>query len=90
MFMDSVSLDIRARAEDVQRYLKGNMAHMPACVNRSPDLQAEITTKIVEAVDGMFLLAPLHLDSLKGKRSPKAVRSALSVLHAGSQAYDLA
>ncbi|KAG7127309.1 Potassium channel AKT3 like protein [Verticillium longisporum] len=66
------------------------MAHMPACVNRSPDLQAEITTKIVEAVDGMFLLAQLHLDSLKGKRSSKAVRSALSVLHAGSQAYDLA
>ncbi|KAH6700758.1 ankyrin repeat protein [Verticillium dahliae] len=90
MFTGSVSLGIRARAEDVQRYLKGNMAHMPACVNRSPDLQAEITTKIVEAVDGMFLLAQLHLDSLKGKRSPKAVRSALSVLHAGSQAYDLA
>ncbi|KAB5558216.1 hypothetical protein GE09DRAFT_1173204 [Coniochaeta sp. 2T2.1] len=35
-----------------------------------------------------FLLAKLHLDSLVGKRSPKAVRTALGKLPSGSDAYD--
>ena len=35
-----------------------------------------------------FLLAQLHLDSLVGKRSPKAFRAALERLPKGSQAYD--
>ncbi|KAK4232838.1 hypothetical protein C8A03DRAFT_39511, partial [Achaetomium macrosporum] len=87
-FKDSVPLEIRARPGDVQRYIEGNMAHMPSCVARNPDLREEIITKIVQAVDGMFLLAQLHLDSLKGKRSAKAVRAALETLHTGSQAYD--
>jgi ankyrin repeat protein len=35
-----------------------------------------------------FLLAKLHLDSLIGKRSPKAFRTALAMLPKGSKAYD--
>ncbi|KAK4216221.1 ankyrin repeat-containing domain protein [Rhypophila decipiens] len=35
-----------------------------------------------------FLLAQLHLDSLVGKKSPKALRAALARLPSGSQAYD--
>ena len=35
-----------------------------------------------------FLLAQLHLDSLIGKRSPKAIRNALKKLPTGSEAYD--
>jgi ankyrin repeat protein len=35
-----------------------------------------------------FLLAKLHLNSLVGKRSPKAIRTALAMLPKGSQAYD--
>jgi len=37
-----------------------------------------------------FLLAQLHLDSLRGKRSPKAIRTALTKLRKGSDAYDIA
>lgn len=37
-----------------------------------------------------FLLAQLNLDSLVGKRSPKAVRNALEKLRNGSEAYDQA
>jgi hypothetical protein len=33
------------------------------------------------------LLAQLHLESLTGKRSPKAVRTALKALATGSEAY---
>ncbi|KAM0321343.1 hypothetical protein ACHAQA_010172 [Verticillium albo-atrum] len=91
-FKDSVSLEIRAYPEDVRRYLEGNMAHMPTCDAQNSDLRDEIITKIVQAVDGMygFLLAQLYLDSLKGKRSPRAVRKVLETLHAGPQAYDRA
>ena len=35
-----------------------------------------------------FLLAQLHLNSLKEKRSPKAIRTALKKLPTGSEAYD--
>ncbi|KAL2197095.1 hypothetical protein P885DRAFT_77574 [Corynascus similis CBS 632.67] len=87
-FKDKLTREIRAQPEDVQRYINGNMDHMPACVIQRPDLRKEVITKIVQAVDGMFLLAQLHLDSLKGKRSAKAVRAALETLHTGSQAYD--
>jgi ankyrin repeat protein len=37
-----------------------------------------------------FLLAQLHLDSLIGKKSPKAIRAALKKLPTGSKAYDYA
>jgi hypothetical protein len=35
-----------------------------------------------------FLLAQLHLDSLIGKRAPKAIRTTLQKLPTGSDAYD--
>ena len=50
-----MSLEIRAHPGDIQRYIEGNTAHMPLCVARSPDLQQEIMTKIVQAVDGMYV-----------------------------------
>lgn len=37
-----------------------------------------------------FLLAQLHLDSLAGRTSPKAIRNALKTLPTGSDAYDRA
>ncbi|RYP43045.1 hypothetical protein DL770_011882 [Monosporascus sp. CRB-9-2] len=88
MFSRSTSLEIRASAEDVRRYVDGDISHLPSFVGRNPELQEEIKTGIVKAIDGMFLLAKLHLNSLIGKRSPKAVRAALTKLPTGSDAYD--
>ncbi|KFX94529.1 hypothetical protein V490_04313 [Pseudogymnoascus sp. VKM F-3557] len=88
IFHRSTFLEIRALESDVRRYLDSNISNLPSFVRRSPDLQEEIKTGIVGAVDGMFLLARLHLDSLNGKRSPKAVRTALKSLPSGSNAYD--
>ena len=108
MFVGSISLEIRASADDVRRYLSGHISQLPSFVQRSPDLQEEIKTEIIKAVDGMyvhnplpplntpltrgarFLLAQLHLDSLIGKVSPKAIRTALAKLPTGSEAYDCA
>jgi ankyrin repeat protein len=101
----SARLEIRASDNDLQRYLDGHMFRLPSFVSRSTDLQKEVKTAIINAVDGMyvlfmlhewintansirFLLAQLHLDSLIGKRSPKAIKAALGKLPRGSQAYD--
>ena len=55
MFERSISLEIRASYEDVQRYLDGCMSRMPSFVLRSHDLQDEIKTKISATVDGMYV-----------------------------------
>ncbi|KAH6670383.1 ankyrin repeat-containing domain protein [Halenospora varia] len=87
-FQGGVSLEIRASEDDIRRYIEGQISHLPSFIRRNPDLQEEVKTGIVNVVDGMFLLAQLHLDSLVGKRSPKAVRAALKALPSGSNAYD--
>jgi hypothetical protein len=56
-FEGSVSLEIRATNEDVQRYLDGHMSQLPSFVLRSPELQGEIKTEIEKAVDGMSVLS---------------------------------
>ncbi|KAJ8070934.1 hypothetical protein OCU04_001292 [Sclerotinia nivalis] len=89
-FNDSLMLEIRANDQDVGRYLDGHISQLPGYVLRSSELQDEIKSEIIKAVDGMFLLARLHLQSLKGKRSPKVIRHALKRLPTGSNAYDYA
>ncbi|KAG7424985.1 putative ankyrin repeat protein [Fusarium oxysporum f. sp. raphani] len=88
MFQNSISLEIRATEEDVRRYLQNHMLRLPAFVRRSPELQEEVKSSIVHSVQGMFLLAQFHLESLIDKISIKAVRSALAKLPSGSDAYD--
>ncbi|KAF4957091.1 hypothetical protein FSARC_11400 [Fusarium sarcochroum] len=93
MFHQTVQLDIRASEHDVRRYLDDEMVRLPPFVHKRPELQEEIKIKILESVQGMFLLARLHLDSLVGKRSPKAVRTILENLSSNSnasKAYDTA
>lgn len=54
-FLDgrSTKLEIRASEEDLQRYVDGHILKLPLFVSRSADLQKEIKTAIVKAVDGM-------------------------------------
>ncbi|KAI9774450.1 MAG: hypothetical protein M1839_001733 [Geoglossum umbratile] len=87
-FERSMSLEIRANKVDVERYLDGHMFKLPRFVARSCELQEKIKSEIAKAVDGMFLLAQLHLDSLIGKRSPRAIQNALEKLPTGSEGYD--
>jgi Cdc6-like AAA superfamily ATPase len=54
-FEGNVSLEIRAIDEDVRRYLDGHMSLLPSFVLRSLDMQEEIKTAIVKAVDGMYV-----------------------------------
>jgi hypothetical protein len=54
-FEGSISLDISAAKDDVERYLDGHMSRLPAFVGRSSDLQEEVKAGIVRAVDGMYV-----------------------------------
>ncbi|RKU40803.1 hypothetical protein DL546_003127 [Coniochaeta pulveracea] len=88
-FTGTKTLEIQASANDVRRYVEGHISRLPSFVTRNPPLQGEVATGIIKAVDGMFLLAQLHLDSLVGMRSVKALKTALARLPSGSEAYDV-
>jgi hypothetical protein len=55
-FDEGLRLEIRASNQDVQRYLDGYMSQLPGYVLRSSDLQDEIKTNIIKAVDGMCVI----------------------------------
>jgi NACHT domain len=54
-FEGSISLEICASSEDVRRYLDGHMFRLPGFVGRSPELQEEIKSKIIQSVHGMYV-----------------------------------
>ena len=54
-FEGSISLEIRARHEDVQRYLDAHMFELPLCVSRNRALQDTIKAEVIKAVDGMYV-----------------------------------
>jgi hypothetical protein len=54
-FNGSTPMEIRANDEDIRKYLEGHMSQLPSFVSRNVDLQEEIVTKIVQAVDGMYV-----------------------------------
>ncbi|RSL38411.1 hypothetical protein CEP53_014893 [Fusarium sp. AF-6] len=84
----SPQLEIQASEVDISTFTQGQTPRLPAFVRRRPDLQTEIAETIGRASQGMFLLAELHVASLVGSVSPKALRVALKQLPDGyDQAY---
>ncbi|PON28597.1 AGC/PKA protein kinase [Trichoderma gamsii] len=76
-FKTHLRREISATNEDVRTYLDGHMSDLPRCILNRPDIQEKIKTEIASAVEGMFLLAQLYLDSLKDKTSVKQIKSSL-------------
>jgi hypothetical protein len=54
-FKEATALEIRASHDDVQIYLDGHIFRLPGFVRRSIELQDEIKTAILKAVDGMYV-----------------------------------
>jgi hypothetical protein len=52
-FQQGLRLEIRATEQDIQRYLQGHVDELPRFVRRDPVLQREISSAIVESIDGM-------------------------------------
>ncbi|KAJ7444312.1 ankyrin repeat-containing domain protein [Mycena latifolia] len=77
------TLEIIANSDDVRRYVEEQIKISPRLlrhVRQQPALQGEIELKICSTMHGMFLLAKLHMDSLRCERSIEAVRAALKNL----------
>jgi hypothetical protein len=55
-FEGNPMLEIRASQEDVRSYLEGHMFRLPGFVGQSLELQEEIKTNIVKAIDGMYVV----------------------------------
>ncbi|EGC47007.1 ankyrin repeat protein [Histoplasma capsulatum var. duboisii H88] len=85
-FDGSIRLEIRANATDVQKYLDERLRNCSTLISEDKSLQEEIKTKIAKAVDGMFLLARLYVDSLAFKTNKKAIKQALQEIEATSNA----
>ncbi|CAH0057563.1 unnamed protein product [Clonostachys solani] len=77
-FGSGMSLEIRARKDDITRYINGRMDQMPFHVQANEKLQEEIRAEIADAVDGMFLLAQIYVGFLKDKMTPNDVRASLA------------
>jgi Cdc6-like AAA superfamily ATPase len=49
-------LEIRASDADVQQFVAGQIYRLPKCIQRDKKLQGSVQDKIVEAVDGMYVI----------------------------------
>ncbi|KAJ7847783.1 hypothetical protein B0H13DRAFT_2405537 [Mycena leptocephala] len=77
------ALEIRANEDDIRRYVAGQIqksSWLSKHVQNRVDLREEILSTIAHTVDGMFLLAKLHIESLSKKSTIKRVREALKTL----------
>ncbi|KAF1913123.1 hypothetical protein BDU57DRAFT_559256 [Ampelomyces quisqualis] len=52
-FKLATRLEIRAHTEDIEKFLAGQLARLPRCIQRDAVLQQLVQTKITEAIDGM-------------------------------------
>jgi ankyrin repeat protein len=82
-FEGDIKLPIEAHREDIELYIDSNIICLPIFVLTNPVLKKEVKTTIIKAVGGMFLLARLHMESLRHQISEKGVRSALANLPRG-------
>ncbi|KAF7556652.1 hypothetical protein G7Z17_g1186 [Cylindrodendrum hubeiense] len=79
-FDENNSLEIRATKEDIEKYIDGHMGQLAAFDDWGLQLHDEIKAGISDAVDGMFLLAHIYLQSFDDKTTTRAVRKALRQL----------
>ncbi|KAF7370633.1 Ankyrin repeat domain containing protein [Mycena sanguinolenta] len=86
------AMEIRATAEDIRCYMDAQILASPRLskhVQTCPELRKQIEERIVSQSHGMFLMAKLHVDSLTGKHSVKAVQDTLKNLaHDLDSTYD--
>ncbi|KAJ3547601.1 hypothetical protein NM208_g1444 [Fusarium decemcellulare] len=88
--------EICAHDDDVMSYIDSQTAKMILLSEHNVDLELDekknlkalIRGKVGKAVDGIFLLARFHLDSLQDKTTPNQILAGLKELPTGPQAYD--
>ncbi|KAK1254302.1 hypothetical protein MKX08_008297 [Trichoderma sp. CBMAI-0020] len=94
-FKSGLFLEISALTEDVENYIQGRLPEFTILREENHDireelkvnLRGEIVVKISSAIDGIFLLAKFHVDSLLAKTTLAQIRKTLEGLPRGSDAY---
>ncbi|RXW16981.1 hypothetical protein EST38_g8870 [Candolleomyces aberdarensis] len=79
----AVSINIEARNEDIELFVEKKIAQMPRLQTMLAGKDGEkerICKAIKEKSGGMFLVASLQLEALKGSMSPRALTNALETL----------
>ncbi|KAL4999218.1 hypothetical protein BDV10DRAFT_193873 [Aspergillus recurvatus] len=85
-FNGSIMLEICACDEDVREYLRAQILESGSTFLLSHN--EEIQKSITGIVDGMFLLAHLHFESVRPKKTIRKVREAIASLPKGYGAYN--
>ncbi|KAJ7695238.1 hypothetical protein B0H14DRAFT_2485904 [Mycena olivaceomarginata] len=83
LFLNLVTLEIRANDKDILSYVDTQVQEserLSELIADKPELHGEISSKICTSVEGMFLLAKLHIEALSKTTTIKAVRQALQKL----------
>ncbi|KAJ7795316.1 ankyrin repeat domain-containing protein [Mycena olivaceomarginata] len=83
LFLNLVTLEIRASEKDILSYVDTQVQgseRLSELIADKPELHGEISSKICSSVEGMFLLAKLHIEALSKTATIKAVRQALQKL----------
>lgn len=84
-----VQVEIKGSDLDIQHYATSRLSDLQSCVRNSAELQREVVQAIIASTKGVFLHAKLNMDSLKNKRSVKAIKTALQNFTSGSaSSYD--
>ncbi|KAJ7659522.1 ankyrin repeat-containing domain protein, partial [Mycena rosella] len=74
-------LEIRATESDIRSFVEKQIqgsSRLSKHITARPEFKDEIENKLVNNVDGMFLLAKLHMESLTTKNTIRALRDALN------------
>ncbi|KAI9781186.1 MAG: hypothetical protein M1839_006294 [Geoglossum umbratile] len=79
LFEVALSLQIRAEDEDIKSYLDGQMSLLHSDI-LDDTLQSVIRREVTRAVDGMFLLAKLHINTLINQPTRKDIKQVLQHL----------
>ncbi|KAI9776598.1 MAG: hypothetical protein M1839_009502 [Geoglossum umbratile] len=87
LFKGALSLQIRASDKDVESYLDGQMSHLRSDI-LDEALRGVIRREIIRAVDGMFLLAQLHMNTLVDQPTKGDIKEALQHLANGIDGLD--
>ncbi|KAK8057873.1 ankyrin repeat-containing protein [Apiospora saccharicola] len=84
----SPHIEVRASDEDIRMYLGSHVSQLGNLIIQRGGLEELIVEQIAKSVQGMFLLAQLHLESLKEKDTVNAVRKTLDRMSALSSSAE--
>ncbi|KAI9765366.1 MAG: hypothetical protein M1840_007446 [Geoglossum simile] len=87
LFGVALSLQIHAKDEDIESYLDGRMPLLQSDI-LDDALRGMIRREVIRAVDGMFLLAQLHMNTLMDQPTKGDIKQALQHLAKGIDGLD--